>query len=288
MLSQVPTRSHPGLQDSLLGHRLGAFRLEAVLGEGGMGVVYRAVREPTGQTVAIKVLKQALSRDTVYRQRFEREARVAREVENRHLVPVLEAGEEDGVHYLAMAFVDGASLNERIEAEGQLPLPECVRIVGELASGLDALHREGLVHRDVKPANVMLDRQGCAALTDFGLARGEAFTVLTKPGQVMGTLDYLAPELISSGSASPASDIYALGCLAYECVTGAAPFADRSMFEVAVAHVEEQPADPALVRPELPPAFAWGLLQALEKNPGRRPTTAGAYARMLSVGMSAG
>jgi serine/threonine protein kinase len=288
MLSEMPARSNPGLQDEMLGQRLGPFRLEAVLGEGGMGVVYRAVREPTGETVAIKVLKQALSRDTVYRQRFEREARVAREVQNRHLVPVLEIGEDDGVHYLAMAFVEGASLDERIEAQGPLPLPECVRIVGELASGLDALHREGLVHRDVKPANVMLDGQGTAALTDFGLARSEAFTVLTKPGQVMGTLDYLAPELISSGSASPASDIYALGCLAYECVTGAAPFADRSMFEVAVAHVEEQPADPALSRPELPPALAWGVLQALEKDPARRPTTARAYARMLSVGMSAG
>jgi serine/threonine protein kinase len=270
----------------MLGHRLGPFRLKAVLGEGGMGLVYRAVREPTGEIVAIKVLKRALSRDEVYRQRFEREARAAREVEHRHLVPVLEAGEDDGVHYLAMAYVDGRSLGERIETEGQLSLTECVRIVGELASGLDALHTKGLVHRDVKPSNVMLDRHGSAALTDFGLARGEAYTVLTRPGEVMGTLDYIAPELISGGGATPASDIYALGCVAYECMTGAAPFAGRGMFEAAVAHVEEQPPDPGEKRADLPSDLTWGLLHALAKDPARRPTTARAYARMLSAGLA--
>jgi serine/threonine protein kinase len=286
ILSRMPTRSHPGLPKPMLGQRLGPFRLKAVLGEGGMGLVYRAVREPSGEVVAVKVLKRALSRDEVYRRRFEREARAASQVEHRHLVPVLEAGEDDGVHYLAMAYVDGRSLGERIEAEGRLDLAESVRIVGEVASGLDALHAAGLVHRDVKPSNVMLGEDGAAALTDFGLARGEAFTVLTRPGEVMGTLDYLAPELISGTAATPSSDIYALGCVAYVCVTGSAPFAGRGMFEVAVAHVEEEPPDPAGKRPDLPSAVAWGLLQALAKDPARRPTTARAYARMLSAGLA--
>lgn len=266
---------------------MGPYRLEAVLGEGAMGLVYRGVREPDGETVALKVLKRALSRDEVYRQRFEREARVARQVRHTHLVPVLDAGDDSGAHYLAMAYVEGVSLEERIEREGQLPVEESVRIVAELASGLDALHAEGLVHRDVKPSNVMLDRNGTAVLTDFGLARGRAFTVLTRPGQVMGTLDYLAPELISGTAATPASDIYALGCVAYECVTSGPPFGGRAMFEVAVAHVEEEPPDPASGRPEVPSALAWGLLQALQKNPERRPTTARAYARMLEVGAGA-
>jgi serine/threonine protein kinase len=269
----------------MLGHRLGPFRLKAILGEGGMGLVYRAVREPGDELVAVKVLKRALSRDPVYRQRFEREARVASGVDHRHLVTVLESGEDDGVHYLVMAYVDGRSLGQRIEQKGPLSLSESVRIVAEVASGLDALHAAGLVHRDVKPSNIMLDEQGAAALTDFGLARGEAFTVLTRPGEVMGTLDYLAPELIAGAAASPSSDIYALGCVAYECLTGAAPFAGRGMFEVAVAHVEEEPPDPAEKRADLPSALSWGALQALAKDPARRPTTARAYARMLGAGL---
>lgn len=281
---QVTSQSQPASPDPVVGSSVGLYRLEALLGEGAMGLVYRAVRESDGEAVALKVLKRALSRDQVYLQRFHREARVARQVRHRHLVPVLDAGNDSGAHYLAMAYVEGVSLEERIEGEGELPVDESVRIVAELASGLDALHAEGLVHRDVKPSNVMLDRNGSAVLTDFGLARGRAFTVLTRPGQVMGTLDYLAPELISGAAATPASDIYALGCVAYECVTSKPPFGGRAMFEVAVAHVEEEPLDPASARRDVPSALAWGLLQALQKDPSRRPTTARAYARMLEAG----
>jgi serine/threonine-protein kinase len=265
------------------GDRLGPFRLGAVLGEGGMGVVYRAHREPSGETVAVKVLKQALSSDEVYRRRFEREARVAREVRHRHLVPVLEAGEDGEVHYLAMAYVEGRSLAERIE-EGALPVQEVVRIVGEVGSALDALHASELVHRDVKPSNIMLAADGAAMLTDFGLARGRALTVLTRPGEVMGTIDYIAPELIQGASAGPESDIYALACVAYACIVGQTPFAGRGVFEKAVAHMSEDPPDPCLSRPDLPQPLAWGLLQGLAKDPAKRPTTARAYARMLALG----
>jgi serine/threonine-protein kinase len=257
-----------------------------MLGEGGMGIVYRAVREPSGETVALKVLKQVLSSDEVYRRRFEREARVAREVRHRHLVPVLESGQDRGVQYLAMAYVDGDSLAERLAA-GPLPIPEVVRITNEVASGLDALHASDLVHRDVKPSNIMLTTDGTALLTDFGLARGRALTVLTRPGEVMGTLDYIAPELIRGDSASPASDIYALACVAYKCFVGTAPFADLEMFEKAVAHIDQDPPDPAAARPDLPRPLAWGLLQGLAKDPAKRPTTARAYSRMLQLGADA-
>ena len=117
-------------------------------------------------------------------------------------------------------------------------------MVGDVAAGLDALHRGGIVHRDVKPSNVMLREDGSAALTDFGLAKGAAYTVLTRPGQVLGTLDYLAPELVRGGEATPASDIYALGCVAFECLAGRPPFADRSLFGVGTAHLEDEPPDP--------------------------------------------
>jgi serine/threonine protein kinase len=276
--------ARPSLQP---GDRVGPFRLEELLGEGAMGLVYRAMREPGGEAVALKVLKRALSRDSIYRQRFLREAEVAKQVEHKHLVPVVEAGEDDDVHYLAMQYVEGGSLDERIEAAGPLPLRESVRITAEVASGLDALHREGLVHRDVKPSNIMLDKAGRAALTDFGLARGPAFTVLTKPGQVMGTLDYIAPELISGSAATPASDVYALGCVVYECLTGHAPFAGLRIFEIAVAHVEREPTNPCAIRADVPADLGWASLSALAKQPERRPTTARAYARMLEVALGA-
>jgi serine/threonine protein kinase len=175
-----------------------------------------------------------------------------------------------------------------LRRDGSLPLDEALRIAAEIATGLDALHRSGLVHRDVKPSNLMLYENGRAAITDFGLAKGPAYTVLTKPGQVMGTLDYLAPELIRGKPATPATDIYALGCVAFECVAGQAPFADKSAFQVGLAHLEEPPPDPGANRPELPPHFSQAILAALEKDPEQRPETAGAYASLLRTAAEGG
>ena len=157
------------------------------------------------------------------------------------------------------------------------------RIASELASALDALHEAGIVHRDVKASNVLLRDGVTAMLTDFGLAKGEAYTVLTKPGQVMGTLDYLAPELIHGDEATRASDVYALGCLTYECLTGTTPFGGRSVFQIGLAHLDEQPPDPSASRADCPPAFAAAVLRALEKDPAQRPGSAAAYARDLAA-----
>jgi serine/threonine protein kinase len=264
------------------GGRLGGYRLCELLGEGGMGLVYRAEREPDGASVALKILRQNLSGDAAYVRRFLREARVAEEVKHRYLVPVLEAGEEGGVYYLAMAYVDGGSLEQRL-AKGPLELRECVRVTGQVAAGLDALHAKGLVHRDIKPSNVMLDSSGSAALTDFGLARGASYSTLTTPGRVLGSLAYLAPELIAGEDAGPGSDIYSLGCLVYECLVGQPPFAGRARFEVAVAHMQEEPQDPTERRSDLPKPVGWTVLTALAKEPADRPSTATAYARMLAV-----
>jgi len=252
-----------------------------------MGVVFRAEHLANGSFVALKVLKPALASDAVYRQRFAREARVASEVQHPHLVPILESGEDGGHHYLAVAYIAGGSLEERVQRDGCLPVGEVIRLVAEIAAGLDALHAVDIVHRDVKPANVMLDERGSALLTDFGLAKGRAYTLLTRPGDVMGTLDYIAPELISGEEAGAGSDIYALGCLAYECLTGAAPFANRTIFEVAVAHLEDEPLDPCSSREQLPPTLSWALLRALAKKPEERPRTATAYAHLLRAAAGA-
>jgi eukaryotic-like serine/threonine-protein kinase len=204
-----------GESELALGTVVGPYRIEALLGQGGMGKVFRAVREGEGEPVALKVMRSRLAGDEESRRRFLREARAAREVRHRHLVPVLDAGEDGDRRYLVMPYVPGRNLDDRLR-EGPVPVAELVRILAEVASGLDTLHRAGLVHRDVKASNVLLDESGSAALTDFGLAKREDWSQLTKLGQVMGTVDYIAPELLRGDPATPATDLYALGCVAYE------------------------------------------------------------------------
>jgi serine/threonine-protein kinase len=265
------------------GEKVGPYRIEDVLGEGAVGIVYRAVRDDDNVTVAVKVLKERLSEDETFRRRFVHEARAAQHVQHDHLVPVLDAGEAGGRSYLVTAYVSGRTLAQRLEDDGPLPLDDLLQLVAQVGTALDALHREGLIHRDVKPSNLMLDERGRAAITDFGLAKGPAYTVLTKPGQVMGTLDYLAPELIRGEPATAASDLYALGCVVYECLTGVPPFGGKSLFEVGAAHLNEPPPDPAEVRDDVTPSLSWGALKALEKDPAQRPPTATAYASLLHV-----
>jgi serine/threonine protein kinase len=265
-----------------VGHRLGPYRIEARLGQGGMGVVFRA-RHADGRVVALKVLRDELTADGAYKRRLAREARAAAEVDHPNLAQVLEAGEADGRVYLAVRYVDGRSLAERLRAEGPLPVADLVRLAADVGAGLDALHRRGIVHRDVKPANILLGADGTAVLGDFGLAKGRAYTVLTKPGQVLGTIDYLAPELIRGEPAGPPSDLYALGCVLFECIAGAPPFAGRGILRIGMAHLEEEPGDPAAGRTDIAPDVAWTVRQALAKDPARRPTNATALARMLRL-----
>jgi serine/threonine protein kinase len=265
-----------------VGQRLGPYRIEARLGQGGMGIVFRA-RHDDGRTVALKVLRGELAADDAFRRRLAREARAAAAVSHPNLAPVLEAGEADGRLYLAVRYVAGRSLAERLAAGGPLGADELVRLAAEVGAGLDALHRRGIVHRDVKSANILLAADATAVLGDFGLAKSRAWTVLTRPGQVLGTLDYLAPELIRGEPATPLSDLYALGCVLYECLAGAPPFAGRGVLRIGMAHLEEEPGDPAAGRDDVPPALSWTVRQALAKDPARRPTSAAALARMLRL-----
>jgi serine/threonine protein kinase len=198
-------------------------------------------------------------------------------------VAILDSGEVEGHPYLAMAYVPGASLEERLEQDGPLALDEVTRIGSEVGTALDTLHRAELVHRDVKPSNVLFSEEGSALLTDFGLAKGRAYTLLTRPGQAMGTLDYMAPELIRGQPASPATDVYSLGCVIYECITGAPPFADRNVFEIGTAHLEEEPPDLTSVRSDATASLHWTVTRALAKQPDDRPPTATAYAHMLRL-----
>ena len=269
--------------DLQAGDRLGDYTIEEQLGEGAMGCVFRARREGSDDVVALKVVRVELASDDRYRQRFLHEARAASEVAHRHLVDVRDAGEIDGRQYLAMRFVRGRQLDEHVGEHGPMPVDEVVRVADEIAGALDALHAVGLIHRDIKSSNILLDADaaGAAALTDFGLAKGTGYAELTRPGQIVGTMDYLAPERIRGEQATPASDIYALGCVVYECVTGQPPFGDKGMMAVAFAHLEEDPVDPVGRRPDLPATFGPAVNAALAKDPADRPPTAAAYVDLL-------
>lgn len=265
----------------VVGGEIGGYRLEQLLGEGGMGLVFLAQRADDGKKVALKVMKAEFAADETHRQRFLHEARAAAGVQHENLVPIYEAGEVDGRDFLAVAYVHGPTLGERIVREGTLSVEELVILTAGVASGLQALHDAGIVHRDIKSSNVLLDGE-TPLLTDFGLAKGAGYTVLTRPGQVMGTLEYLAPELIRGDPATPASDVYAFGCLAYECVAGKTPFGDRSLFEVGIAHLDEEPADPGAGREGWPAVVSAAVLEALRKEPAERPASTTAYAELLA------
>ena len=283
----MPHRSEPDPRTLQPGDAFGAYVVDEQLGEGGMGIVFRAIHED-GAVVALKVLKPGLVRDEHATRRFAREARAAAEVDHPQLIDVIEAGDVDGTSFLAMRFVAGKSLDDRIREHGPLPLEDTTRIVAEIASALDALHAAGLVHRDVKPSNILLDAERGALLTDFGLAKSRDYSMLTAPGQMLGTLDYIAPEMLRGSEPGPSSDLYALGCVVYECLAGMPPFGGRSMFEVGMAHLGDTPADPCAERDDAPPELSERVLAALAKEPEDRPPTATAYADMLIAAARSG
>ena len=269
-----------GAGDSRVGQKVGPYTVDKVLGVGGMGHVYLATG-PQGEKVALKLVKADLARDDVFRRRFEREARIAQQISHPNVVPVTDRGEHEGVPYLAQAYIAGGTLGDLIEKDGQLELGLVSGVAEQVASGLDALHAEGLFHRDIKPANILLDEAGTAYITDFGLAKDTQGSLLTKPGQALGSLDYMSPEQIRSEEITPAADVYGLGCVIYECLCGAPPFADRQGMRVLWAHLQDPPSKPTDRRSDIPEAAADVMLKALEKDPGDRPQSAGEFAQLL-------
>jgi serine/threonine protein kinase len=273
-MSDRPAEPRPG-------DMVGPYRIESELGVGGMGRVYKA-QGPDGQLVALKMVKADLAMDTVFRKRFEREARIATQVTHRHVVPVLDTGEHEGIPYLTQRYVGSGSLADRLE-RGPLDIPTALRICAETADGLDALCEHGLVHRDVKPGNVLLDEHDTAYITDFGLAKDSQGSVLTRPGQALGSLDYMAPEQIRGEAVAGSADVYALACVMVECLTGRPPFGDRQGMRVLWAHLQDDPPDPCEMRSDLPRPLGAVIVQAMQKEPQDRPQTAGEFARLAKA-----
>jgi serine/threonine-protein kinase len=245
-----------------------------------MGHVYLATG-PDGQKVALKLVKADLARDDVFRRRFDREARIAQQIHHPNVVPVTDRAEHEGVPYLAQAYIAGGTLGDLIEKDGQLELGLVCGVAEQVASGLDALHAEGLFHRDIKPANILIDAGGDAYLTDFGLAKDSQGSLLTRPGQTVGSLDYMAPEQIHGAEVTAQMDVYALACVAYECLTGDPPFADRQGMRVLWAHLQDEPVNPSEKAPEVPHALGEAVLTGLAKDAGDRPASASGYISSL-------
>jgi DNA-binding CsgD family transcriptional regulator len=261
------------------GSLLADFKIEDMVGRGGMGVVYRAVEVSLGRPVALKLIAPHLANEEGFRERFVRESRLSASIDHPHIVPVYAAGEEEGVPYIAMRFVEGVNLRVEITATGRLEPARAARLVQQIGSALDSAHERGLVHRDVKPANVLISRHGGgehAYLTDFGVTKQRVSTAgPTGTGEWVGTLDYVAPEQIRGEAVDGRADIYSLGCVLYQCLTGEVPFPRENELATLWAHIDDSPPVASDVVPEVPSALSAVVLRAMAKDPADRFESAG-------------
>lgn len=274
-----------------LGERIAGYRLDALAGRGGMGVVYRATDLERERTVALKLIAPALASDNVFRERFQREARLLAAIAHPHVIPFFEADEADGQLFLSMRWIDGLNLADAINTASGLDPTRAQRILCQIAGALDAVHASGLVHRDLKPSNVLLeDRDGGehAYLTDFGAGRVlDVPSEVTSPGRWLGTIDYVAPEILSGHRAGARSDLYALGCVLYEALTGAPPFHRDTQLATLWAHQRDPVPSVCERRPALPRQVDAILARALAKNPAARYRTARQLAQAFADALQA-
>jgi DNA-binding NarL/FixJ family response regulator len=253
-------------------------RIDGLVARGGMAVVYRATDLALDRTVALKLVAPALSSDAAFRARFEGECRIAAAIDHPNVVAVHHAGEADGRLYLTMRYVEGTDLRSVLERDGRLPPARAVLIGAQIARGLEAAHRHGLVHRDVKPGNILVGRNGPheqAYLTDFGISRDLTRSrQLTRAGFAVGTADFMAPEQAQGGEIDGRADVYALGCVLFRSLTGALPFERPSEVDTLWAHVHDPAPHIRDVTPDLPGALGDVVARAMAKRPGDRPATA--------------
>jgi predicted Ser/Thr protein kinase len=279
------------MTDERIGSEVAGYRIESVLGQGGMGTVYVAEQSLPTRKVVLKLLRPELSTDDGFRRRFIHESEAAALTEHPNIVPIYSAGEADGILYIAMRFVEGEDLRELIARDSRVPTERAVEIVSQVASALDAAHARGLVHRDVKPSNILLDRQGNAYLSDFGLIkRSQVDTGLTETGQFMGSIEYCAPEQIRGDRVDGRADVYSLGCVLFEAVAGRPPFRRETEIATLYAHLEQEPPALSSVVRASNAELDVVVGKALAKAPPERYETAGAFARdaRRAVGASSG
>ena len=260
--------------DSREGSQFGPYLLRRVIGRGGMGDVYEAEDTVRERTVALKLMSQTLSTDPVFRSRMQREARTAGRLQEPHVVPIHDFGEIDGQLYVDMRLIDGKDLATMLSRYGPLSPPRAVAIVRQIGSALDAAHAAGVLHRDVKPENILVSNDDFAYLVDFGIASATADEKLTQIGMTVGTVKYMAPERFSDSEITHRADIYALACVLYECLTGSTPYTGDQV-SVMGAHLHQAIPQPSAARPGIPVAFDGVVARGMAKDPADRYATCG-------------
>jgi eukaryotic-like serine/threonine-protein kinase len=261
----------------------GRYRMADVLGRGGMAVVYLARDDELERPVAIKVLARHLADDPVFRDRFLREARLAARLSHPNIVQIYDAGEDHGDPYIVMECVEGRSLADELESSGALDPARVVDLGVQVCAGLEHAHAAGLVHRDIKPGNLLLGERDTVKIADFGIARAAETTRLTQMGSVLGTAAYLSPEQALGEEVTAAADVYSLGCVLFECLTGRTPYVFDTLAELAVKHREEPITPVRELRPEIPEELEAVVMRSLARNPEYRPPSAAALGRDLAV-----
>lgn len=273
------------MQKKILNKR---YELERKIGEGGMARVYLGRDTRLNRRVAVKVLHNHYASDQEFLDRFSHEAQAAANLHHPAIVDIYDVGQDDDIHYIVMEYVEGSDLKSIVLREGVLPVERATVIVEQAAEGLEAAHRVGLIHRDVKPQNILVGAGGVAKLTDFGIAKSALSTAQTETGVTFGTADYISPEQAQGRVATPQSDIYALGVTLYELLTGRLPFTGESAVAVALQHVGSAPPPLRLANPRLSPALEAIVLRAMDKDPARRQPSARALAQELREYRAAG
>jgi eukaryotic-like serine/threonine-protein kinase len=262
------------VQDTLINALFdGRYRIMRKLGSGGMADVYLAEDEELGRRVAIKILNDKHANDEQFVERFRREAKNAAGLSHPNIVSIYDRGEAEGTYYIAMEYLDGRSLKEIVIARGPLPIADAIEATRQVLTALRFAHRKGVVHRDIKPHNVMADADGRLKVTDFGIARA-GVSQMTEAGSIIGTAQYLSPEQARGAAVDQRSDLYSIGVVLYEMLTGQVPFTGESPVEIAMKHLSDTPRPPSLLRPEIPPDLDMVVLRALAKNPEDRFQTA--------------
>ena len=264
---------------SRIGTQIAGYRIESRISGGGMGEVYLAEQDAPRRKVALKLLSPELSEDAGFRERFARESEAAASIDHPNVIPIYASGEADGTLFIAMRYVEGTDLRTLLAEQGPLAPYRAVHICAQIADALEGAHEQGLIHRDVKPANILVGRADHAYLSDFGLIRrSEVSTAITKTGQFMGTIDYVAPEQIKGQAVDGRADVYSLGCVLYECLTGEPPFRRETEVATLYAHLEDPPPKPSAKRPSVRSALDDPVIKAMAKSPNDRFDTSNKFA----------
>jgi serine/threonine protein kinase len=275
------------------GEEFAGHKLESVIGRGGMGVVYLAEHLRLKRKIALKLLPPELVEDKEFRERFSRESQMAAAIEHPNIVPIYEAGEVGGLLYISMRYIPGSDLKSLIDKEGPLSLERTVHVLDQVAAALDDAHERDLIHRDVKPQNILVQKRAGrrggeqAYLTDFGLTKQRGSKTMTQAGSIVGTIDYMSPEALGAKEVDSRADIYSLGCVLYECLTGAVPYAKDSDVAAITAHLYEEAPRLSDERPDLPADLDFVIASALAKSPDERYATAGELMEVTRTVMEA-